>query len=193
MKSGDADVVQALDLVAERFRDHRRFLGNRKVARAGGNHEQAPDQFPRLAAREVHDARERVPAHRAVLGVKRLGLGLAGARAEERAVRVGEAAADPGDLLDGLAFAEDHLRLPLPQSPVMVDGGVGERFGWKMAKPGDRVRSRQPSGCDLAEQRLELGRVHATRASGVRYSVKIASACPIDSTWKSRWRRSLAP
>ena len=76
---------------------------------------------------------------------------------------------------------------------MVIDPREGEIFERKMAQPLERRVRSQASGRDLGEQGLELLGSHATWATGSRYSRKIASASAIDSIWKSRWRRSLAP
>ena len=105
----------------------------------------------------------------------------------------GEPLADRDDLLGRLAFAEDHFRVPLAQGAVVVDAGEGEVFEGQMTQPVQRRVGSQASGGDFGEEGAELLGVHATWATGSRYSRKIASASATDSIWKSRWRRSLAP
>ncbi len=76
---------------------------------------------------------------------------------------------------------------------MMIDGSEAERFEGEMPKLVQRhVGTDAPRG-DVGEQRRDALGTHATRASGARYSAKIASASAMLSTWKSFWRSSVAP
>src|SRR5688500_4656546 len=124
--------------------------------------------------------RERGPHRLGKRPAQRGGLVLRAPGAEEGARHRGQSLADGDDLLRGLALAEDHLRLPLPERAVVVYPREGEIFERKMAQPLERRIRCQASGRDLGEHGLELLGSHATWATGSRYSRKIASASATD-------------
>jgi hypothetical protein len=79
-----------------------------------------------------------------------------------------EPLADPHDLFDGLAGAEDDLGLALPQAAVVVDRGERKVLGRKMAEPLEGIGRRDAPRGDLGEKPLQVGAVHATCAIGAR-------------------------
>ena len=69
---------------------------------------------------------------------------------------------------------------------MMVDPGERQIFVGEVSQALERSVRSQATGSHFGEQALELLWVHATWASGSRYSRKIAWASPIDSIWKRR-------
>src|SRR5262249_25461299 len=100
---------------------------------------------------------------------------------------------DRHHLVDGLPGAEDHLGMPLPQAPVVVDAGEAEILEREVSQPAYGALGREATCSDFLEQLFQLSGGHATCATGSRYSRKIASASVTGSIWKRRWRRSPAP
>src|SRR4030095_16737665 len=75
------------------------------------------------------------------------------------------------------------------ERPVVVQPGELELFGGKMDEPLEGVARRDRAGGDLRKERFQPRAVHAAWKAGSRYSVKIASASAMDSTWNRRSRR----
>lgn len=135
-----------------------------------------------MRPRQKDRAGESIPLQPVELRRERCRCGFRRTGTEERIVRLGEPLADGYDLLIGLPGAEHDLGMALPQRPMVIDGGKRKALGRKMAQSIEGGRRRQSAGRDIGEEPLELVARHATRATGSRYSKKIASASATDST-----------
>jgi hypothetical protein len=71
--------------------------------------------------------------------------------------------------------------VPLAEGPVVVDAGKREVFERQLTQPVQRSVRSQATGRHFGEEGAELLGVHATWATGSRYSRKIASASATDS------------
>ena len=125
---------------------------------------------------QKHCSAERIPLEPFEPGREYRGLRLRRPGAEEAVAGGHQPLRNGHDLLDRLPFTVDHLRMSLPQTPVVVQLGEWQLLGRKMSQPVQCSRGLQAAGGDLRQQALELVPRHATCASGPRYPSKIVSA-----------------
>jgi hypothetical protein len=196
MKSCYPNVDQPLHRMAEHLGHHRGLLCHREVAGAGGDNEDRAglgNGLGLLGRGEVYRTGELVPNHPRKTHCQTSGNGFARTSAEKGPRSGLEALTDGENLLRTLPLAEDNLRMALAQGPMVVDPGERKILERKVPQPFQRRRRSDAARGNLGEQCFELLGCHATWATGSRYSRKIASASPIDSIWKRRWRSALDP
>ena len=149
MQPGHPDIVDPVDLGAERARRHRRLLRDRTVARPGRQDRHAAAGGGRLA----DEHRRTVPAER----VGHLGRAAGHQHVARPAPERGHVVQH---LLDALAGGVDDLGVAGPDGPVGVDQGVRQLV---VRRDGDRLEGLRGGGAprgDGLQQLLRLLAVH---------------------------------
>ncbi len=123
MDAGDPDVGETLDAILQRPGGDRRFLGHRKIARAGRAHEHRAATSGRRfgVGRQVCRPAQLIDFDSGKAGGECLCLRAVGAGCEEAATRHLEPFGDGDDLAGRLARTKNHLLMPLGDGPEVID------------------------------------------------------------------------
>jgi len=196
VQAGHAHIHQPIDPMPKGLGNYSCFFGDGEIA-SPRRHDQdgaSRRRGVRTSGRgEVHGAGQLVPDHTGKAGPEQLSHLWRGASAQEAPGRGIQMLTDGEDLLRSLSFAEHDFGVTLTQRAMMVQPGERQVFKGQLTQAVDRGARWDSAGGNLDQEGFELLGGHATWATGVRYSRKMAAASPIDSIWKRRCRSALDP
>ena len=133
MEPGDADVEEPLDVTVRTLGGDRRLFRDRKIGRAGGDHQHATEPTRLALALAPGDAALfRVTDAGQPLG-QRFGILRIDPRDHHVMTTGGQTLGDLEDLGSRLALREDHFGDALAQRPVVIDLGIAQVLVGKVA------------------------------------------------------------
>lgn len=161
MNTGNANIVNLVDLVTHHFRSHPSFFGNRDVARTG-----AHDGDFALAAQLTILPEPNRAGRRKMLtagkGAQHMFSRFGRRSRNQNIVGTSEQRSRNRDnLIRRLTETKNDFGHSVPQSPVMVDFGESEIFEWHVTNAREGVVNSRGAGLDLFEQRSQLFFTHA--------------------------------
>ena len=123
VESADSHVVDALHVIAEKFRCPGRFLGHRNIRRASRTDRDPPNPFfVRLF--NFHNTGDRIICKFRKFFPDKFKLSYRGSRAEYFSILFPKPLKNAGQMVIGLAAAENHLGGAVPQFSVGIQFGI---------------------------------------------------------------------